>query len=309
MNPSSAPQLFDRSLLRDRRNRFAGTIHKYDFLVQRAFDDICDRIETVTRRFEKALILGGGPGLIPALNSRDARSKIDWLVQSDLSPRITSKLKATSPNIACLSLDEERLPIKDESLDLVIAPLGLHWTNDLPGALVQINHALKPDAFFAGAVLGGSTLTELRQSLLAAETEIYDGAHSRISPFAGTFDMASLLQRAGFALPVADIDRVTVRYDNAFALMADLRGMAETSVLFDRPRTPTRRALFVRMAEIYAKRFSDPDGRIRATFDIIHIAGWSPHPDQPKPMKPGSATTRLSDALGVKETSAGEQAG
>ncbi|MBL4670560.1 MAG: methyltransferase domain-containing protein [Flavobacteriales bacterium] len=273
MNPSPAPQLFDRLLLKQRRNRSAGIIHKYDFLVQRAFDDICDRLESVTRDFDKALIMGGGPGLVEMLETRHARSKIDWLVQSDLSPAITKRLGSSQANAAHLSLDEENLPFIDECLDLVIAPMGLHWTNDLPGALVQINRALKPDGFFIGSILGGSTSTELRQSLLAAETELTEGANSRISPFAGTFDMASLLQRAGFALPVTDVDRVTVRYDNAFALMADLRGMAETSVLFDRPRTPASRALFVRMAEIYAERFSDADGRIRATFEIIHLAG------------------------------------
>jgi len=304
MSATLPPQIFDRDLLRHRRDRSASTLHKYDFLVQRCFDDICDRIETVTRDFDRAAILGGGPGLQETLKNRDAQAKIDWLCQSDLSPRLASRLGGIA--LAC---DEERLPFADESLDLILAPLGLHWANDLPGVLVQINRALKPDGFFAGAFLGGSTLTELRQCLLAAESELTGGANARVSPYASTFDLAALLQRAGFALPVADIDRVTVRYDNAFALMKDLRGMGETSVLADRPRTPATRSLFLRTAEIYAQRFADPDGRIRATFEIIHAAGWAPHPDQPKPKRPGSAKASLADALGVKEQSLGEKAG
>jgi SAM-dependent methyltransferase len=304
MNADLPPLLFDRNLLRKRRDRFAGIIHKYDFMVQRAFDDICDRVESVTRNFESALIISGGSSVQTMVKNRLVPKKIDWWVQSDLSAKIASGLTTRA-----LALDEERLPFSDNSVDLVLAPLGLHWTNDLPGTLVQINAALKPDGFFAMAMFGGSTLTELRQCLLAAETKISSGANARISPYAGTFDLAALLQRAGFAMPVADVDRITVRYDSAFALMKDLRGMAETSVLSDRPRTPATKQLFYRMAEIYAERFSDPDGRIRATFEIVHAAGWAPHPDQPQAKRPGSATTRLADALGAKEQSAGEKAG
>lgn len=256
------------------------------------------------RDFDHSLILGGGPGLLDELRQRHACSKAGWVVQSDLAPDVAKRLEGPA-----LALDEERLPFADASLDLILAPLGLHWTNDLPGVLVQLRRALKPDGFLAAALLGGNSLTELRQSLMAAETEMSGGAHARVSPLAGTFDIAALLQRAGFTMPVADIDRVTVRYDNAFALMADLRGMGETSILADRPRSPATRALFVRMAEIYAQRFSDPDGRIRASFEIVHAAGWAPHPDQPVAKRPGSATVRLADALGVTETSAGEKAG
>lgn len=263
-----------------------------------------DRVESITRDFDHAVVMGGGTAVRDVLAERAAAAKIGWLAQSDISPRLAARLA-----VPALALDEESLPFADESLDLVLAPLNLHWTNDLPGTLVQINRALKPDGFFAAALYGGATLTELRQSLMAAESELAGGAAARVSPFAGTFDMAALLQRAGFALPVADIDRVTVRYDNAFALMADLRGMGETSLLADRPRTPATRALFLRMAEIYAERFSDADGRIRATFEIVHAAGWAPHPDQPKPKRPGSATHRLADALGVQEQSLGEKAG
>jgi SAM-dependent methyltransferase len=304
MNDALPPLLFDRDLLRMRRNRSARNIHKYDFMVQRAFDDMCDRVESVTRNFDRAMIIGGGPSVQSMFEARPASKKVDWWVQSDLSIQMASKLNATA-----LALDEERFPFSENCVDLILAPMGLHWTNDLPGTLVQINAALKPDGFFATAMFGGSTLAELRQSLLAAETEITSGANARISPYAGTFDLAALLQRAGFAMPVADIDRVTVRYDNAFALMKDLRGMGETSVLADRPRTPATKRLFYRMAEIYAERFSDTDGRIRATFEIVHAAGWAAHPDQPQAKRPGSATTRLADALGAKEQSAGEKAG
>lgn len=304
MNSDTPPRLFDRTLLRHRRDRAATRMSDYNFLAQRACDDICDRIESITRDFDRAALLGGGPGLADMLMARPAGDKLGWMVSADLSPTVAATLDRPA-----LALDEEALPFAEESLDLVLAPWGLHWTNDLPGALVQINHALKPDGFFAAAVLGGATLTELRQCLMTAESELTGGVSARVSPYAGTFDMAALLQRAGFAMPVADIDRVTVRYNNVFALMADLRGMGETSVLAERPRTPASRALFLRTAELYAERFADEDGRIRATFEIVHAGGWAPHPDQPKPKRPGSATHRLADALGATETSLGEKAG
>ncbi|RKR00504.1 methyltransferase domain-containing protein [Maricaulis maris] len=304
MTANTPPALFDRNLLRRRRDRSARTMTEYNFLAQRSFDDMVDRVASVTRDFDRAAILGGGPGLLAADTAAVLRTKVKWLCRADLSPRITTRLDAPA-----LALDEEYLPFAPESLDLVLAPWGLHWTNDLPGALVQINHALKPDGFFACALPGGATLTELRQSLMAAEGELTGGVSARVSPLAGTFDMAALLQRAGFAMPVADIDRVTVRYDHIFALMADLRGMGETSVLADRPRNPASRALFARAGQIYADRFADPDGRIRASFEIVHAAGWAPHPDQPKPKRPGSATHRLADALGTRERSLGEKAG
>ncbi|WP_300540546.1 methyltransferase domain-containing protein [Maricaulis sp.] len=303
MNTETLPRLFDRSLLARRRNRAAAKLADYNFLVRRAFDDICDRVESITRDFQRTAILGGGPGLTDEFASRPAGGKTGWAVQSDLAAGVAATLDTPA-----LALDEEALPFAGESLDLVLAPWGLHWTNDLPGVLVQINHALKPDGFFAGALLGGATLTELRQCLMTAESELTGGVSARISPYAGTFDMAALMQRAGFAMPVADIDRVTVRYDNIFALMNDLRGMGETSVLAERPK-PATRALFFRAGEIYREKFSDPDGRIRATFEIVHAAGWAPHPDQPKPKRPGSATHRLADALGVKEQSLDEKAG
>ncbi len=197
--------------------------------------------------------------------------------------------------------DEERLPFRAESLDLVASLLSLHWTNDLVGALVQIRRALRPDGLFIGALLGGATLTELRQALLIAESEIGGGAGARVSPFADGFDGAGLLQRAGFALPVADVDRVTVRYDHPIRLMADLRAMGETSVLLDRPRTPLSRRVLARTAEVYAERFALADGRIPATFEIVTLTGWAAHESQQQPLKPGSAKMRLADALNTVE--------
>ena len=292
-------------MLRRRRDRAAGSLAQYDFLLHRSIDDILDRIESVVRDFPRALVLGGGGAFGRALAQRpDAAAKIGWLAQSDLSPRAAALAEGPA-----LAMDEELSAIADESVDLAIAPLSLHWTNDLPGVLVQINRLLRPDGFFAAAFFGGDTLTELRQCLIAAESELTGGVAARIAPKAGAFDAASLLQRAGFALPVADVDRATVRYAHMFDLMRDLRGMGETSILADRPRSPLGRSVFLRAAQIYAERFSDPDGRIRASFNIIHMAGWAPHPDQPKPKRPGSATHRLADALGAQEVSLGEKAG
>ena len=205
--------------------------------------------------------------------------------------------------------DEERLPFADESLDLIVSTLALHWTNDLVGALIQIRNALKPDGLFLGAILGGSTLTELRQCLVQAESEISNGAGLRVSPFADVLDAAGLLQRAGFALPVADTDKVAVRYANALELIRDVRAMGESNVLTDRARRPLSRAVLARTAALYQERFCGPDGRIAATFEIVSLTGWAPHPDQQQPLRPGSAKMRLADALHTRERSAGEKSG
>ena len=205
--------------------------------------------------------------------------------------------------------DEEALPFADGSFDLVVSALSLHWVNDLPGALIQIRRVLKPDGLFIGVALGGRTLTELRQSLLAAEEEIRGGASNRVSPFLDVIDGAGLLQRTGFAMPVADNDAHTVRYANPLRLLADLKGMGETSALASRDTPRLTRSILTRAMEIYAQRFSDPDGRIRATFEFVAMSGWAPAPDQLKAKRPGSATMRLADALGVKEQTAGEKAG
>jgi SAM-dependent methyltransferase len=201
-------------------------------------------------------------------------------------------------SIKRIDLDQsEKLPLEPESIDLALSALALQFVNDLPGALAQIRHALKPDGLLLAAMVGGDTLTELRQSFAAAEAECEGGVSPRVAPFADLRDIGGLLQRAGLALPVTDVDRVVVRYDSVFALMADLRRMGATNILVERRRTPTRRATMLRMAQIYAERFADPDGRIRATFDIIWLSGWAPHDSQPKPLRPGSAQASLEAAV------------
>ncbi len=257
------------------------------------------------RDFPRAVDLGARDGAFArALGESDAAERVGLLIETDLS----GAMLASRPGPR-VQMDEECLAFADESLDLVVSTLALHWVNDTPGVLIQIRRALRPDGLFLGAILGGSTLTELRQSLTEAEAELSGGAGLRVAPFADAFDAAGLLQRAGLALPVVDVDRVRVRYTHPLKLIADLRAMGETNALVDRARNPLSRRVLARACEIYAARFSDPDGRVIATFDIITMTGWAPHPDQQKPLKPGSAKMRLADALGVKEQSAGDLAG
>jgi SAM-dependent methyltransferase len=196
-----------------------------------------------------------------------------------------------------LDSDSETLPLEPESLDLAVSALAFQFVNDLPGVLAQIRRALRPDGLLLAAMLGGDTLTELRQSFAAAEAELEAGMSPRVAPFADLRDVGSLLQRAGFALPVTDVDRVVVRYDSAFTLMHDLRRMGAGNILFERRRTPTRRATLLRMAQIYGERFADSDGRIRVTFEVIWLSGWAPHESQPKPLKPGAAKASLEAAV------------
>jgi SAM-dependent methyltransferase len=291
---SGPPRLFDRLLHRRRLDRAAPAYA--GFLKRRAADDLVTRLEAVNRAFPIALDLGSRDGgFADALAASDAAAKVGLVVEADLSAAMLKR--RTGPRVV---LDEERLPIAPASLDLAVSSLALHWTNDLVGALIQIRQALKPDGLFLGAMLGGATLTELRWALTTAELELTGGAGPRVSPFLDAADAAGLLQRAGFALPVVDIDRVRVRHDHMLGLVADLRAMGETSVLSDRPARPLSRPVLARAAELYAERFSD-GGRIAATFEILTLTGWSPHPDQQQPLRPGSAKMRLADALGVKE--------
>ena len=198
------------------------------------------------------------------------------------------------PGLAC---DEDMLPIREHSMDLVISNLTLHWVNDLPGALIQINHALRPDGLFMAAMLGGDTLIELRDVLLEAEVDISGGAGPRVSPMAGLSDMAGLLQRAGFAMPVADQEMIEVSYSHPLAMMHDLRAMGETNATTGRQKTMTRRAIMMRAAELYTERYSDEEGRVPARFQVLFLTGWAPGPNQPRPKRPGSATISLADAL------------
>jgi SAM-dependent methyltransferase len=210
-------------------------------------------------------------------------------------------LAEASDGLALAVGDPEALPLASSRFDLAVSLLALQHVNDLPGALAQLRRVLKADGLFIGCLLGGRTLTELRQAFGQAEVEIEGGISPRVAPFAEVREMGSLLQRAGFALPVTDVDTITVRYADPFALMRDLRAMGLTNVLTERRRTPLRRDTLMRMAAIYAERFADPDGRLRATFEVLWLSGWAPHESQQKPLKPGSAKSRLADALGVPE--------
>jgi SAM-dependent methyltransferase len=288
--------IFDRALLRRRRRR-ALSLGAETFLLDRVAGDLADRHAAVLRRFDIALDLGTpGEAVRSALG---ALGSIQTIVTADILPR-------PGPSVVA---DEEALPFGSATLDLVVSALALQFVNDLPGVLIQIRRALKPDGLFLAALLGGETLTELRQAFAAAESDVEGGASPRVAPFVDLRDLGALLQRAGFALPVTDVDRVVVRYASPFALMQDLRRMGATNALTARRRAPLKRATLKRMAEIYAERFADDDGRLRATFEIVWLSGWAPHPDQQQPLKPGSAQTRLADALGTREIPAGEKAG
>ena len=265
----------------------------------RAAEDAVERLSTILREFPIAVDLNAHGRAFATALALDpiARGRIGRLIESAACQEVMTSTPAGGQLVA----DDERLPFAPESVNLIVSLLSLHWTNDLVGALIQIRRALKPDGLFLGAYLGGATLNELRQSLLAAEVEVTGGAGPRVSPFADGLDAAGLLQRAGFALPVADVDRLTVFYSHPLKLMADLRAMGETNVLADRPRRPLSRAVLARMCEIYAERFARPDGRVPATFEIVSLTGWAPHDSQPRPLKPGSAKMRLAEALGVVE--------
>jgi SAM-dependent methyltransferase len=269
------PRLFDRALLRVRQHR-AARLGPAAFLLDRVAEDLAERQHAVLREFSNGVDVGTpGDQVHAALGERVGRLRAVALPVSDAEP----------------------LALEPGSVDLAVSALALQAVNDLPGAMAQIRRALKPDGLFLAAMIGGETLTELRQSFAAAESEIEGGVSPRVAPFADLRDIGALLQRAGFALPVTDVDRIVVRYDNAFALMQDLRRMGATNILVERRRTPSRRATFVRMAQVYAERFSDPDGRIRATFDVVWLSGWAPHQSQQKPLKPGSAKMSLAEAV------------
>jgi SAM-dependent methyltransferase len=278
--------IFDRTLLRARQAR-ARAQGAATFLLDRVAEDFAERLSAVLRRFEIAADIG--------TPDEELRRVLD---KSGKVGRVLA-----------IAADEEALPFANATLDLAVSALSLHHVNDLPGALVQIRRALNPDGLFMAALLCGDTLTELRQAFAQAESEIEGGISPRVAPFADLRDLGALLQRAGFALPVVDSEKLVVRYDSAFALMRDLRAMGATNVLVERRKTPLRRATLMRIAEIYSDRFGDPDGRIRATFEIGWMTGWAPHESQQKPLKPGSAAQRLADALGTKEISAGDKAG
>jgi SAM-dependent methyltransferase len=273
--PTTAPVLFDRTLLRARQDR-ALRIGAATFLLDRVAEDMAERLHAVLREFNSAVDIG-----TPGDQVRNALvGRLNQLFRVDLPEQ-----------------ESEPLPLQPASLDLVVSALAFQFVNDLPGVLAQIRRALRPDGLLLAAMIGGDTLTELRQSFAAAEAELEGGVSPRVAPFADLRDIGALLQRAGLALPVTDVDRIIVRYDDAFALMQDLRRMGATNILLERRRTPTRRATMLRMAQIYGERFADADGRIRATFDVIWLSGWAPHESQQQPLKPGSAKAGLAEAV------------
>ncbi|MFT4002970.1 MAG: methyltransferase domain-containing protein [Rhizobium sp.] len=279
----------DRLIAANRRRALSAKTDGADFLLQIAASEIAERLSLVERRFEDAVELHGATGLTG--RNALATGKIDRLERIEVAPG------QASGGQAIREAAWETVPLEPQSVNLVLSPLSLHLTNDTPGVLVQIRRALKPDGLFLAAIPGAGTLAELRDVLLAAEVELYGGASPRVIPFADIRDIGGLLQRTGFALPVIDEESYTVRYDSIFPLMRDLQAMGMSNPLIGRSRKPVSRAFFMRAAELYAERYSDPDGRIRATFSIIYVSGWAAHESQQKPLKPGSAKMRLADAL------------
>jgi SAM-dependent methyltransferase len=266
------PRLFDRELHRKRLDRAAAKFAKAGFLKRRAAADLVERLETILRNFALAVDLGARDGAFAqALAHSPARDRIGLLIETDLSTAMLGRRASLR-----VRMDEERLAFAEQSLDLIVSSLALHWVNDLPGCLVQIRRALKPGGLFMAALLGGETLSELRTALMHAEAESLGGAAARVSPAVDARDALGLLQRAGFQFPVTDVDRVNVRYAQPLSLLADLRAMGESSAFADRRGPGLTRRTLARASEIYAQHFTDPDGRIPATFDIVTLTGWAP---------------------------------
>jgi len=293
-------KLFDRPLIEARLRR-ARQLGPATFLLDRAAEDFADRLAPVLRRFDRAADLGTPTGAVRAALAGSAA--IATMIAVD--PACDGG--EAEPGALRVVADVGTLPFAGGALDLVVSAFALQTVNDLPGALVQIRRALKPDGLFLAALLGGDTLAELRESFAVAESELAGGVSPRVAPFPDLRDMGALLQRAGFALPVVDVDRLTVRYANPFALLHDLRRMGAGNALIERRRTPLRRRTLMRMAEIYQERFADPDGRVRATFEIVWLSGWAPHPGQQQPLKPGSAQMLLASALRARSSDDEEQ--
>ena len=290
--------LFDRFALRHHRDRVARMPGDHDFLHREVADRLTDRLRDVNRSFGTVLDIGGGAAVATLPEAPNS------MVTGDMSEDLLRIVRPPGP----VAMDEEFLPFADGSFDLVRSGLALHWVNDLPGALVQIRRALKPDGLFLAAILGGDTLIELRRVFLDADAETSGGTSPHTSPVADVADAGALLQRAGFALPVVDTDTLTVTYDDMFALMRDLRGMGETNAVAARRKTFLRRDTLFAAAARYQELYTDADGRIPATFQIIWLTGWAPAETQQQPLRPGSAGSRLADALGADEQAAGEKA-
>ncbi|MEQ8196215.1 MAG: methyltransferase domain-containing protein [Rhodospirillales bacterium] len=308
--PQADPiEVFDRRAVRAHRERAAARFGAHDFLIETIAAHLAGRLDDIKRTFPAALDLGCHGGQMAAHLA--GRAGIDTLIQSDLSPAMARRARerfAATAATAAIAADEEWLPFAPHSFDLVISCLSLHWVNDLPGTLAQIRRTLKPDGLFLAALLGGETLKELRQTLNEAEIAEEGGLSPRVSPFADVRDAGNLLQRAGFTLPVADLDTLTVSYPHALKLMADLRGMGESNAVAERRKRFSRRGTIMRAAARYLDLFGDGEGRVPATFQVVYLTAWTPHPDQQKPLKPGSAEARLANALDSREIAAGDKA-
>ncbi len=291
--------VFDRRALRRQRDRTAPQLDGYDFLIREVAGRLLERLRDVRRTFPVALELGCHTGqLAEVLGDRE---QIDQLIQTELSPAMARRTGGLR-----LVADEEALPFGADRFDLVLSCFSLHWINDLPGTLVQVRHALKPDGLFLAAMAGGTTLYELREALMRAELELEGGAGLRVSPFVDLRDAGSLLQRAGLAMPLVDVETITVTYDHPLKLMHELRGMGEANALAERARRPLRRATLLRAAEIYHELFADARGRVPATFQILMLSAWKPAPSQPQPLRRGSGQVSLAKALGVPVESDGK---
>jgi NADH dehydrogenase [ubiquinone] 1 alpha subcomplex assembly factor 5 len=292
MNSASSSDMlvFDRAALRRHRDRMASRLPLHDFLHAEVAARLADRLADVQRDFRSVLLIGGS-GFEDVIFPR----RPERLVVGDIAPR-----RIAEGTRHAVVFDEEALPFAPGSFDLVVSLLTLHWVNDLPGALIQINRALAPDGLFLGTLLGAGTLDELRVAWMKAELEVHGGASPRVSPFADVRSLGGLLQRAGFALPVVDGDAITATYGDPIRLMREIRGMGEANALLGRAKSFTRRETLFRMAELYRDEFADGDGRIPARFELVTLTGWAPDASQPKPLKPGSARMSLAEVLTPK---------
>jgi len=291
------PQVFDRKAQRDHRNRAARRLAEHDYLFRMGAERLTERLLDIKRQFPQVLDLGCRSGRVAEVLATSSDFGIMNILQADISSAMAAQAHRlySHPTVVC---DEELLPFCNESFDLILSNLSLHWVNDLPGSLIQIRQCLRPDGLFCASLFGAGTLSELREVFLESEMDVKGGVSLRISPFAEVRDLGGLLQRAGFSLPVVDTDKITVTFTDVFQLMADLRGMGETNAIFDRQKTFTGREIFAKTAALYAQRYGMEDGRIPASFHIITLTAWAPHATQPKPLRRGSATASLADALG-----------
>lgn len=293
--------VFDRRSVRLHRDRAAAGLEGFDFLLREVGERLLDRLDDIRRSFPVALDLGCRTGLVAGMLA--GRGGVEKLIECDLSEAMARRAGPLA-----VVADEEALPFPEGSFDLVLSLLNLHWANDLPGVLAQVRRVLKPDGLFLGALFGAGTLSELRQALTEAEIAEEGGLSPRLSPLAEVRDAGNLLGRAGFALPVADCETLTVSYPDPLKLMADLRGMGEANAVIERRKGASRRATMAAAAARYRELFAGADGRVPATFEVITLTAWAPHPSQQKPLRPGSAKARLADALDSIEVPAGDPA-